>query len=68
MLYTGYDENILSYSIADISGQILFKQNGINVTYGSVNNISVASFSDGLYFVKVTDKNNNSTTIKIVKD
>ena len=68
MLYTGYDENTLSYSIADISGQILFKQNGINVTYGSVNNISVASFSDGLYFVKVTDKNNNSTTIKIVKD
>jgi hypothetical protein len=58
----------LSYSIADISGQVLSKQSGIGMTYGSVNNISVAAFSDGLYFIKLTDKNNNSTTIKIVKD
>jgi hypothetical protein len=68
ILYTGYDQNTLSYSIADISGQVLSKQSGIGMTYGSVNNISVAAFSDGLYFIKLTDKNNNSTTIKIVKD
>jgi len=68
ILYTGYDENTLSYSIADISGQIVLKQSGIGVTYGSVNNISVASFSDGLYFIKITDKSSYSTTIKIVKD
>ena len=68
LLYTGYDENILSVYISDISGQVLYRHSGINASYGSESSLDVSSLSVGLYFIRVTDRNNNSTTIKLVKD
>ena len=68
LLYTGYDENVLSLYICDISGQVLYRQSGISASYGSESSLDVSSLRVGLYFVRVTDRNNNSTTIKLVKD
>lgn len=68
LLYTGYDENRLSVYISDISGQVLYRQSSIGMSYGSESTLDVSSLSVGLYFVRVTDQNNNSTTLKLVKD
>ena len=67
MVYMGYDENTLGYTISDISGQIVQKASGYAVSYGVTNTINLTSLQPGLYFVKVTDKDNKATIIKIVK-
>ena len=43
-------------------------QSNVNVSYGSENTVDVSALSDGVYFLKITDKSNNSTVVKIVKD
>ncbi len=68
ILYAGYDQNTISYSITDVWGHRLFNQTGLNVGFGSENYIDVATLSDGAYFLKITDKYNVSTVVKIVKD
>ena len=68
VLYTGYDASTLAYTVTDISGQIVYKQSGLNVIYGSENTIDVSALRVGLYFIKITDLNNNSTIIKMVKE
>lgn|GEM_PF-1061757 len=68
ILYAGYDQNTISYSITDQWGQRLLNESGINVGFGSENYIDVTQLSDGVYFLKVTDKYNSSTVVKIVKD
>jgi hypothetical protein len=68
VLYTGYDASTLSFTVSDISGQIVYKQSGLNVIYGSENTIDISSLNVGLYFIKITDLYNNSTIIKMVKD
>jgi hypothetical protein len=68
LLYTGFDANTLSYAVSDISGQVLFKQSGLSVIYGSENTIDITSLSVGLYFIKLTDQHNNSMIVKMVKD
>jgi len=67
ILYAGHDENNLSFSLTDLWGQSILKQNGINVTYGSENNLQLTFLNDGVYFLRVTDKFNNSTVIKVIK-
>lgn len=68
ILYAGYDENSLSWSIADLWGQRLIEQTGIQVIYGSETGMSLSTLSSGIYFLKITDKGNNTATVKIVKD
>ena len=68
ILYAGYDENILSYSVTDVWGQQVVQQTGVAVNFGSESSLNLSQLSDGVYFLKITDKNNNSTSVKIVKD
>jgi len=50
----------LNYSVTDALGKMI-----VSGTYGSF--INVSDFSKGLYFVKVTDRNNKVTTVRFVK-
>jgi hypothetical protein len=68
ILYAGPDENTISYSVTGVCGQKLMNQNNMNVGFGSENIVDVSTLSDGVYFLKIVDKNNNSTVVKIVKD
>ena len=68
ILYSGFDENTLSYSLTNLWGQKLFQQNGTNVVLGAENSLDISGLSDGVYILKLTERDNNSTTVKIVKD
>lgn len=68
ILYAGYDQNMISYSVTDEWGQKLTGKSNLTVGFGSEIYLGVTQLSDGVYFLKITDKNNSTTVVKFVKD
>lgn len=57
------DQQITQASFVDVLGRIIFEINASN----GIKNIDVTSFSEGLYFVKLTSDTNKTKTLKFVK-
>lgn len=63
-VYTIQTENDLNIEIFDITGKKIKTQ---KITFDATS-INISEFENGIYFVKFTDGNNQSSTLKIVKN
>jgi len=59
---------IINAEVADVTGKIVLKQ---NLNFSSAENsqsINIANLTNGLYFIKLTNSENKTETIRIVKE
>jgi len=59
---SGGNTDFYSLKILDLTGKAVYQQTGENII-----NIDVSKFTDGLYFVKITQQNNTTTYKLIIK-
>jgi hypothetical protein len=59
---------VINAEVVDASGKQVLKQQLNFNTSETSQSVNISSFADGLYFIKLTNSENKTETIKIIKE